>query len=50
MRDQLTDQEKEIMAKVRAFGEAERLVTYEGTAEIRPLIVGRHITGQSAFA
>jgi hypothetical protein len=25
-------------------------VTYEGTAEIQKLIVGRDITGQSAFA
>jgi glutaryl-CoA dehydrogenase len=28
----------------------EALVTYEGTAEIQALIVGRDITGQSAFA
>jgi glutaryl-CoA dehydrogenase len=28
----------------------EALVTYEGTAEIQTLIVGRDITGQSAFA
>ena len=28
----------------------EALVTYEGTAEVQSLIVGRHITGQSAFA
>jgi glutaryl-CoA dehydrogenase len=27
----------------------ESLVTYEGTAEIQSLIVGRDITGQSAF-
>jgi glutaryl-CoA dehydrogenase len=27
----------------------EALVTYEGTAEVQSLIVGRHITGQSAF-
>ena len=25
------------------------LVTYQGTAEIQTLIVGRHVTGQSAF-
>jgi len=25
-------------------------VTYEGTAEVQSLIVGRHITGHSAFA
>jgi glutaryl-CoA dehydrogenase len=28
----------------------EALVTYEGTAEIQKLIVGRDITGLSAFA
>jgi glutaryl-CoA dehydrogenase len=28
----------------------EALLTYEGTAEIQTLIVGRDITGQSAFA
>jgi hypothetical protein len=26
------------------------LLTYEGTAEIQTLLVGRDITGQSAFA
>jgi glutaryl-CoA dehydrogenase len=28
----------------------EALVTYEGSAEIQTLIVGRDVTGQSAFA
>jgi glutaryl-CoA dehydrogenase len=28
----------------------EALYTYEGTAEIQTLIVGRNITGSSAFA
>jgi len=35
---------------VRHLCDMEALVTYEGTAEIQSLIVGRHITGQSAFA
>jgi len=35
---------------MRHLCDMEALVTYEGTAEIQTLIVGRHITGQSAFA
>jgi glutaryl-CoA dehydrogenase len=35
---------------IRHLCDMEALVTYEGTAEIQSLIVGRHITGQSAFA
>jgi glutaryl-CoA dehydrogenase len=35
---------------IRHLADMEALVTYEGTAEIQTLIVGRHITGQSAFA
>jgi glutaryl-CoA dehydrogenase len=35
---------------MRHLCDMEALVTYEGTAEIQSLIVGRHITGQSAFA
>jgi glutaryl-CoA dehydrogenase len=35
---------------MRHLSDMEALVTYEGTAEIQSLIVGRHITGQSAFA
>jgi glutaryl-CoA dehydrogenase len=34
---------------MRHMCDMERLVTYEGTAEIQSLIVGRDITGQSAF-
>ena len=35
---------------IRHMCDMERLVTYEGTAEIQSLIVGRDITGHSAFA
>jgi glutaryl-CoA dehydrogenase len=35
---------------MRHVCDMEALVTYEGTAEIQALIVGRDITGQSAFA
>ena len=35
---------------MRHLCDMEALVTYEGTAEIQTLIVGRHVTGQSAFA
>ena len=35
---------------MRHLCDMEALITYEGTAEIQSLIVGRHITGQSAFA
>jgi glutaryl-CoA dehydrogenase len=35
---------------IRHLCDMEALVTYEGTAEIQTLIVGRHISGQSAFA
>jgi glutaryl-CoA dehydrogenase len=35
---------------MRHLCDMEALVTYEGTAEIQSLIVGRHITEQSAFA
>jgi glutaryl-CoA dehydrogenase len=35
---------------MRHLCDMEALVTYEGTAEIQSLIVGRDITGQSAFA
>jgi len=35
---------------MRHLADMEALVTYEGTAEIQSLIVGRHVTGQSAFA
>ena len=35
---------------MRHLCDMEALVTYEGTAEIQALIVGRDITGQSAFA
>ncbi|HEY4460047.1 MAG TPA: acyl-CoA dehydrogenase family protein [Pseudonocardiaceae bacterium] len=35
---------------IRHLCDMEALVTYEGTAEIQTLIVGRHVTGQSAFA
>jgi glutaryl-CoA dehydrogenase len=34
---------------MRHLCDMEALVTYEGTAEVQSLIVGRHITGQSAF-
>jgi glutaryl-CoA dehydrogenase len=34
----------------RFFADAEALYTYEGTHEITSLIVGRAITGLSAFA
>lgn len=34
---------------IRHLADMEALVTYEGTAEIQSLIVGRHITGGSAF-
>ena len=35
---------------MRHLCDMEALVTFEGTAEMQTLIVGRHITGQSAFA
>jgi glutaryl-CoA dehydrogenase len=35
---------------MRHLCDMEALVTYEGTAEVQSLIVGRHITGHSAFA
>jgi glutaryl-CoA dehydrogenase len=35
---------------MRHMCDMEALLTYEGTAEIQTLIVGRDITGQSAFA
>ena len=35
---------------VRHMADMEALYTYEGTAEIQTLIVGRDITGASAFA
>jgi glutaryl-CoA dehydrogenase len=35
---------------MRHLCDMEALITYEGTAEIQTLIVGRDITGQSAFA
>lgn len=35
---------------MRHLCDMESLVTYEGTVEVQSLIVGRHITGQSAFA
>ena len=35
---------------MRHLCDMEALVTYEGTAQIQTLIVGRDITGQSAFA
>jgi len=35
---------------VRHLCDMEALVTYEGTAEIQTLVVGRHVTGHSAFA
>jgi glutaryl-CoA dehydrogenase len=34
---------------MRHLCDMEALITYEGTAEIQSLIVGRHITGQGAF-
>lgn len=34
---------------MRHMCDMEALVTYEGTAEIQTLIVGRHVTGESAF-
>ena len=34
----------------RFFADAEALYTYEGTAQMNSLIVGRAISGQSAFA
>lgn len=34
---------------IRHACDMEALVTYEGTAEIQSLIVGRHLTGESAF-
>jgi glutaryl-CoA dehydrogenase len=34
---------------MRHLCDMEALVTYEGTAEIQTLIVGRHVSGQSAF-
>ena len=34
---------------VRFFADAEALYSYEGTAQINALIVGRAITGKSAF-
>jgi len=33
----------------RYFNDAEALYSYEGTREINTLIVGRAITGESAF-
>lgn len=35
---------------IRHLADMEALVTYEGTAEIQTLIVGRHVTGHGAFA
>ncbi len=35
---------------MRHLCDMEALVTYEGTAEIQSLIVGRDVTGQGAFA
>jgi glutaryl-CoA dehydrogenase len=35
---------------VRHMADIEAIYTYEGTADIQELIVGRKITGQSAFA
>jgi glutaryl-CoA dehydrogenase len=35
---------------MRHLCDMEALVTYEGTAEVQSLIVGRHITGHSTFA
>jgi glutaryl-CoA dehydrogenase len=35
---------------IRHMCDMESLVTYEGTAEIQSLIVGRDTTGHSAFA
>ncbi|MBK3564726.1 MULTISPECIES: acyl-CoA dehydrogenase family protein [unclassified Streptomyces] len=35
---------------VRHLRDVEALVTYEGTAGIQTLIVGRQVTGHSAFA
>ena len=35
---------------MRHMCDMEALLTYEGTAEIQALLVGRDITGQSAFA
>jgi glutaryl-CoA dehydrogenase len=34
---------------IRFFADAEALYSYEGTREVNTLIVGRHITGESAF-
>lgn len=34
----------------KLLGDAEILYTYEGTYEINSLIVGRAVTGKSAFA
>lgn len=34
---------------MRHLCDMEALVTYEGTVEVQTCIVGRHITGQSAF-
>jgi glutaryl-CoA dehydrogenase len=34
---------------MRLLCDMEALVTYEGTAEIQSLIVGRHLTGHGAF-
>jgi len=33
----------------RFFNDAEAIYSYEGTREINTLIVGRAVTGQSAF-
>jgi glutaryl-CoA dehydrogenase len=35
---------------IRHFCDIEAIYTFEGTETIQTLIVGRHITGQSAFA
>jgi glutaryl-CoA dehydrogenase len=36
-------------AVARFFADAESIYTYEGTKEINTLVVGRAITGRSAF-
>ena len=33
----------------RYFGDAEAIYSYEGTHEVNSLIIGRHLTGFSAF-
>lgn len=35
---------------IQHMTDIEAVYTYEGTADIQPLIVGRNITGASAFA